>query len=427
MVRVGETLAGRYELVEVIGQGGMGVVYRGRDRTLDRTVAVKVLPALYADNPTLVERFEREARAPARLSHPNIVSVFDSGQAGTVRYIVMECVPGVSLALLLHERGPLDVSEAVEIAGQIASALGAAHAGGIVHRDVKPANVMVLPSGAIKVLDFGIARAAADAALTRTTMVLGSAPYLAPEVALGGSADERSDIYSLGCVLYEMLTGRPPFLAEVPAAVMNQHVTAAPRPPSELQSGIPIALDALVMRMLAKPPDERPQRAADLVSALHASLTEPAPAAPAAVTAGAATADAVDQAPRGRPIEARSSYPPDLAAPPQRSSRRAWLVVATLILALAAGVALAVISSSSSGPKQSTSGRQSLTAPGTASTRGSGQTTSTSRTATSKTQSTRTSGTTSATTSTPRTSLTQPSTTAPSGSSTAGAPGRAHP
>ena len=211
MARTVQRIAGRYELHEVIGRGGMGVVYRAHDAVLDRIVAVKVLPAEYASDVTLVERFTREARAAARLADPNIVAVFDTGTDGEVRYIVMELVPGLSLAQLLRERGALAVPEAVEIAAQVATALSAAHAAGIIHRDIKPANVMMQPSGDVKVLDFVIAHARADEALTRTTAVLGSAPYMPPEMAEGQPADERSDIYSLGCVLYEMLTGRPPF------------------------------------------------------------------------------------------------------------------------------------------------------------------------------------------------------------------------
>ena len=269
MARVRDTLGGRYELLEVIGRGGMGVVYRAHDRVLERTVAVKVLQAELAETRTLVERFEREARAAAKLSDPNVVPVFDTGRDPSDRYIVMEHVTGVSLAELLRERGALPVSRAIEIAAQIASALAAAHAAGIVHRDVKPGNVMIDRAGAAKVLDFGIARARADDALTRATVVLGSAPYMSPEVALGATADERSDIYSLGCVLYEMLTGRPPFIGDLPAAVMNQQVSATPVPPRELVPTLPPALDALVVEMLAKRPEDRPQQAAALAQALR--------------------------------------------------------------------------------------------------------------------------------------------------------------
>jgi serine/threonine-protein kinase len=426
MVRAAETLAGRYELVEVIGQGGMGVVYRGRDRILDRTVAVKVLPALYAENPTLVERFEREARAAARLSHPNIVSVYDSGRDGTVRYIVMECVPGASLAEILARSAPLPIPQAVEIAARVADALAAAHAAGIVHRDVKPGNVMVLPTGAVKVLDFGIARAAADAALTRTTMVLGSAPYIAPEVALGQSADARSDIYSLGCVLYEMLTGRPPFLADLPAAVMNQHTSVPPRPPRELETGIPASLEALVMRMLAKPPEARPQPAASVAPALRASLNDPPQTAPTEAMIAppqpsprAPTHAPVGPTPPPRAEPPRQAKPPTEATlPPRRSGRRALLILLSLLVALAVGVAIALAVSSGSGPSSSSSHcGQSQRTSGTTSAPANRQTTGTSKTGPSTTRATSTSASTTSTTSpttpTHRSTTAPPSTTAP--------------
>jgi serine/threonine-protein kinase len=438
MQRVAETLAGRYELVEVIGRGGMGVVHRGRDRVLDRTVAVKVLPALFAENPTLVERFEREARAAARLSHPNIVSVYDSGRDGTERYFVMEYVPGKSLAELLRERGRLPVAEAVGITAQIANALAAAHGAGIIHRDIKPGNVMVLPSGEAKVLDFGIARAAADVALTRTTMVLGSAPYIAPEVALGRSADQRSDIYSLGCVLYEMLTGRPPFVGDLPAVVMSQHTNAEPQPPRELVPEIPAALEALVLQMLAKNPADRPQQAAELPATLRSAQTEltaptqivpgPAPTlpahpptAPTEAQTSAATPGPTEPVARRRPIDpatARRTSPPTMAEP--RSSfgaGRAWLIALALLLALAAGVAVALVSANSGNPSSSTS-RSSV--PPTSHT--SSHSTSHTSTPTSSTQRSTTTTTTTTTSSTTPSTSSSTSGTSSSGSATVTVP-----
>jgi serine/threonine-protein kinase len=242
----------------------------------------------------------------------------------------MEFVPGASLAQLLANRGPLPVPEAVESAAQVASALAAAHRAGIIHRDIKPANVMAEPSGHVKVLDFGIAHAAADAALTQTSMVLGSAPYIAPEMARGEKADERSDIYSLGCVLYEMLTGRPPFTGDLPEAVMSQHASVAPRPPRELEPAVPPALGALVVRMLAKRREDRPQTAAELVSELPASLHEPSqPVVPAPTAAPPRTL-----------ADARRSPP---ALPPRRRNRRPWTLLAGAIVAALTGLAIALI------------------------------------------------------------------------------------
>ena len=287
MPAVREVLSGRYELLEVLGRGGMGVVFRARDRVLGRVVAVKVLPAERAEDETFVARFVREARAAAALNHPNIAAVFDTGRDEDTRFIVMEFVSGSSLAAVLRRRGSLPATEATAIAAGIAGALDAAHGAGIIHRDVKPANVMVDDRGAVKVLDFGIARVASDTSLTQTATVLGSAPYLAPEVARGERADERSDIYSLGCVLYELLTERPPFTGELPAAVLHQHATAPPRPPRELNPRIPDALDALVVQMLAKAPSARPQHVRDVARA----LLNPGERPPAQSSAGAASRD----------------------------------------------------------------------------------------------------------------------------------------
>jgi serine/threonine-protein kinase len=272
MAGVQEVLAERYELLELLGRGGMGVVYRARDRVLDRVVAVKVLPFDRAQDPVSVARFEREALAVAALSHRNIVAVFDAGTDGATRFIVMEYLAGRSLAERLRDRGALDTAQAVDVAAQVASALAAAHRAGIVHRDIKPANVMLDEHGHVKVLDFGIARLAAGLSLTQTAMVVGSAQYLAPELCRGAAADARSDIYALGCVLYALLTGQPPFTGELPAAVVHQQLSAAPRAPVEFDPAMPAALSALTLAMLAKEPEERPQDAQELVTALPATL-----------------------------------------------------------------------------------------------------------------------------------------------------------
>jgi serine/threonine-protein kinase len=404
---------------------------------LDRTVAVKVLPALFAENPTLVERFEREARAAARLSHPNIVSVYDSGRDGTERYFVMEYVPGKSLAELLRERGRLEAGEAVGITSQIANALAAAHAAGIIHRDIKPGNVMVLPSGEAKVLDFGIARATADVALTHTTMVLGSAPYIAPEVALGRSADQRSDIYSLGCVLYEMLTGRPPFVGDLPAVVMSQHTNAEPQPPRELVPDIPVGLEALVLQMLAKNPADRPHQAAELPAALRSAQIEPTAAtrivpgpaptlraeAPTAATQAQPSAAAPGPT---EPVASRSPSqrrgaqpvgPPTMTEPrPSFGAGRAWLIALALLLALAAGVAVALVSASG-GSTSSSSSRSS--APRTSPT---SSHTSTPTSATQRSTATTTTTTTTTTSSTTPSTSSSTSGTSSSGSATVTVP-----
>ncbi|MEX0743651.1 MAG: protein kinase, partial [Actinomycetota bacterium] len=214
----------RYELGPVLGNGGMARVHKGMDRQLKRSVAVKVLSSPFDQDKEFVERFRREAHAAARLNHPNIVAVYDSGSDDGTHYIVTELVEGETLADLLQREGALPPERVVEIARQVCHALEAAHEKGVVHRDVKPGNVMITPEGRVKVVDFGIARAAGAESVTRTGLVMGSASYLSPEQARGEPGDERSDIYSLGCVLYQMLTGRPPFVAENPISALYQHV-----------------------------------------------------------------------------------------------------------------------------------------------------------------------------------------------------------
>jgi eukaryotic-like serine/threonine-protein kinase len=312
------TLAGRYELHEVLGRGGMGVVYRATDRVLARTVAVKLLPAALAEErPEHVTRFEREARAAASLNHPGIVAIYDTGAEEATRFIVMECVEGSSLAALLRERAPLDAGRAAGIAREIADALAAAHATGLVHRDVKPANVMLTADGTVKVLDFGLAKALDATALTREAEVLGSAAYMAPEQALGEPVDERSDIYSLGCLLYAMLTGRPPFTGDAAAAILHQQINSEPRPPSETNPKVPVWLDALVMAMLAKAPADRPQR----VAQVRAQLAGPGTAASSSHADPADHATAVTRVLAG--------------AAGRRHKRKA-------VVALAAGIALLI-------------------------------------------------------------------------------------
>jgi eukaryotic-like serine/threonine-protein kinase len=287
----GRILDGRYRLGSLLGVGGMARVYVASDRVLERQVAVKVLSPPYAQDPVFVERFRREARAAARLSHPNIVAVFDSGSDADQPYLVMEYVAGQSLAELLARQGRLAPGRAAELAVEVCAALAAAHAQGLVHRDVKPANVLVGPDGQVKVTDFGIVKAsAATATLTGTGTVLGTAAYLSPEQAQGGPVDARSDLYGLGCVLYELVCGSPPFGSGAdrsPVAVATRHVREPPEPPSLRNPQVDPALDQVVLTALAKDPAQRYQSATDMQEALQGVLagdatpalpTEPLPA-----------------------------------------------------------------------------------------------------------------------------------------------------
>jgi eukaryotic-like serine/threonine-protein kinase len=363
---IGHVLADRYELGPVIGQGGMARVHQGLDRQLGRRVAIKVLAPPFDRDGEFVERFRREARAAAGLSHPNIVAVFDSGSDDGTHFIVTELVEGETLANRLRRDGPMPPADAVAVAIDIARALAAAHARGLIHRDIKPGNVMLLPDGRVKVVDFGIARAAGSDTLTNTGVVLGSTAYLSPEQAGGQPVDERADLYSLGCVLYEMLTGHAPFRADTPIATMYRHVNEDARPPSTI-APVQREVEEVVLRCLEKDPKHRFASAAELEAALlavplarggdtmqlengGAAETQPvgpvgAVAAGGAIAAGTAGAVAADDA-KTEPVVAvtadggglRSRRTAPSHAPPRRfpRSHRPWLIAAGVIALLVA-------------------------------------------------------------------------------------------
>ena len=282
-------LSDRYELGDILGFGGMSEVHLARDVRLHREVAVKVLRADLARDPSFYLRFRREAQNAAALNHPSIVAVYDTGEAetpaGPLPYIVMEYVDGVTLRDIVHTEGPLPPRRAIEIIADACQALNFSHQNGIIHRDVKPANIMISTTNAVKVMDFGIARAIADSSsVTQTAAVIGTAQYLSPEQARGDSVDARSDVYSLGCVLYEILTGDPPFTGDSPVSVAYQHVREDPIPPSERHEGISADLDAVVLKALAKNPENRYQTAAEMRADLVRVHNGEPPEAPKVLT-----------------------------------------------------------------------------------------------------------------------------------------------
>ncbi|MEU8178389.1 Stk1 family PASTA domain-containing Ser/Thr kinase [Microbispora hainanensis] len=272
-------LGGRYELDGVVGRGGMAEVYRARDIRLDRVVAIKTLRSDLARDHTFQARFRREAQSAASLNHPSIIAVYDTGEDmmdGTpVPYIVMEFVDGRTLRDLLRADRRLLPERAMELVDGILRALDYSHRGGIVHRDIKPANIMLTVNGEVKVMDFGIARAMADSAatMTQTAQVIGTAQYLSPEQARGERVDARSDIYSTGCVLYELLTGQPPFTGDSPVAIAYQHVREDPIPPSRIDPEIPQWADAIVLKAMAKDPVQRYQSAAEMRGDIQRALS----------------------------------------------------------------------------------------------------------------------------------------------------------
>ena len=341
-------IGGRYELGELLGRGGMAEVRKARDTRLGRTVAVKRLRTDLASDATFQARFRREAQASASLNHPAIVSVYDTGEEmsrdGTdvaQPYIVMECVQGRTLREILREGRKILPERALEIASDVLAALDYSHRAGIIHRDIKPGNVMLTPSGDVKVMDFGIARAVSDASstMTQTAAVVGTAQYLSPEQARGETVDSRSDVYSAGCLLYELLTGRPPFVGESPVAVAYQHVREHPSPPSDHDDELPAEVDSIVLKSLAKRVEDRYQSAAamraDIERYLAGHPVQAMPPAPTEVDASMAP-----MAPPTATIPAASAVE-SAGHPEHRSGGRTGLLVllGLLVVLVIAGAA----------------------------------------------------------------------------------------
>jgi predicted Ser/Thr protein kinase len=356
MTTTPQVLLDRYEVGRLLSAGGMAEVFEGRDRLLARRVAIKVPLSQHAHDPDFAQRFRREAQAAASLSHPGMVAVYDTGSENGTHFIVMEYVDGRTLKDVIRAEAPLYPDRAAEITADVCAALGAAHARGLVHRDVKPANIMLMPDGRVKLMDLGIARAAAGETLTQTAAMLGTAQYLSPEQAQGQDVDYRSDLYSLGCCLYEMLTGTVPFRGATPVAIAYRHVREDPAPPRLLNPDVPPSLEAVCLKAMAKRPEDRYQTAAefraDLVRARAGQRTAAGPAAAGAATAAMATTVLPPLGGYPGAGDPTSAYGPPVtagraarhAAEAQPPGRRWWLyVLAPLgVLALAVLVAFVV-------------------------------------------------------------------------------------
>jgi serine/threonine-protein kinase len=343
-------LSDRYEVGEILGFGGMSEVHLARDLRLHRDVAIKVLRADLARDPSFYLRFRREAQNAAALNHPAIVAVYDTGEAetatGPLPYIVMEYVDGVTLRDIVHTEGPMPSKRAIEVIADASQALNFSHQHGIIHRDVKPANIMISKTGAVKVMDFGIARALADAnSVTQTAAVIGTAQYLSPEQARGEKVDARSDVYSLGCVLYEILTGEPPFTGDSPVAVAYQHVREDPVPPSQRHNDITPDLDAVVLKALAKNPDNRYQSAAEMHADLVRVHSGEAPEAPKVFTDAERTSllSSTPSQHRTEPVEPVGRPQPGYPEKDERGgSVGRWLIAVAVLAVLTVVVTVAI-------------------------------------------------------------------------------------
>lgn len=333
MSATNRTYGGRYAVLEPIGSGGMAEVYRARDELLGRDVAVKVLTDRLSRDRSFVERFRREAQSAANLNHPNVVSLYDYGSDDGAYYIVMEYIDGKSLGDIVAESGALMPERAAEIASDVAAALERAHSSGLVHRDIKPTNIMLTSGGQTKVTDFGIARALGGSTeqtqMTQTGMVIGTAAYLSPEQAQGNPVDARSDVYSLGCVLYEMLTGKPPFTGDAPLAIAYKHVREDAVPPSTVNADVPGELDAVTLKALAKNPDNRYTSAHEMREDLQRFLSGQTVLATPLMATQTVVAPPISS---GTQVISRTETEYE---PPPEPRRGVWYaVVALLILAL---------------------------------------------------------------------------------------------
>ena len=361
MTEFPQVLAGRYEIRDLIGRGGMAEVHLGYDKRLSRIIAIKLLRSDIAGDPTFQARFRREAQSAAALNHPTIVAVYDSGEeeittpngsTRSVPYIVMEYVEGHTVRELLGDGEAVPIPEAVEITTGVLDALEYSHRAGIVHRDIKPGNIMLTSTGAVKVMDFGIARAMEDssATVTQTHAVVGTAQYLSPEQARGEIVDARSDLYSTGCLLYELLTGQPPFTGDSAVAIAYQHVREIPKPPSSLAADVPESLDRVVLKALAKTRDDRYQDAAHMRTELLAAERGMAVSAPATDTWQSTTAMPSATAPSPAvpappPSTAQPPTGPEKAAEDKRPRRRWWVWVLLIILLILAGYLIGMAAS----------------------------------------------------------------------------------
>lgn len=269
MLELGTMLSGRYEVLKRVGSGGMADVYMAKDHKLNRNVAVKVLKSEYVEDEKFLKKFETEAQAVARLSHPNIVNIYDVGIEDGINYIVMELAEGITLKEYIRKKGYLSPKETVEISTQIASAISHAHKNHIIHRDIKPQNILVSDTGIIKVTDFGIAKATSSNTVTSTATAMGSVHYISPEQAKGRFCDEKSDIYSLGITMYEMVTGHVPFDHENGVTIALMHLQNEITPPSQIRDGIPDSLEKIILKCTMKKPEERYQTADDLIADLR--------------------------------------------------------------------------------------------------------------------------------------------------------------
>jgi eukaryotic-like serine/threonine-protein kinase len=349
---IGTVFDGRYRIIRKLGAGGMADVYLAEDQELGRRVAIKILNDRHAADDSFIERFRREAKNAAGLSHPNIVSIYDRGEAEGTYYIAMEFLDGRSLKELIVGRGPAPIKTAIDYARQILAAVGFAHRHGIVHRDIKPHNVLVGSEGRLKVTDFGIARSGASQ-MTEVGSIIGTAQYLSPEQARGAPVDQTSDLYSVGVVLFEMLTGQVPFTGDTPLEIAMKHLSEVPKPPSELRPEVPHDLDSVVLRALAKDPPERYQGAdemdADLARVLEGLPVDPeTETAATAVLSGSGVLATAPTSVLTKPtVAAPRTVPPGAGPPagyygyegPPRRRRPIWPWVLSILLLLAAGAA----------------------------------------------------------------------------------------